>query len=51
MAETELLVKIHEDLEMLKRDVASIKSAIYLEHKLTEEVKLKVREARERISQ
>ena len=51
MAESQLLIKIHEDLETLKRDVASIKSAIHLEPTVTEDVKRKVQEARERFSQ
>lgn len=46
---SEVLSKIHEDLELLKRDIAEIKEAIYLEPELKEEIKQRVAEARERI--
>ncbi len=51
MSQAEALSKIHEDLELLKKDMAEIKEIIKLEPELTEEVKLKVQEARERIAQ
>ncbi|MBI2139405.1 hypothetical protein HYU14_00660 [Candidatus Woesearchaeota archaeon] len=50
MSEAQLLIKIHEDLETLKRDVAAIKSSIHLEPPLIGDVKRKVKEARERIA-
>lgn len=46
---SEVLSKIHEDLELLKRDIAEINEAIYLEPELKEEIKQRVAEARERI--
>ena len=48
--ETELLNKIHEDLELLKRDVNQIKIAINLEPELRDEIKERVKEARARIA-
>ncbi|MEK6853662.1 MAG: hypothetical protein AABX64_03180 [Nanoarchaeota archaeon] len=50
MSQTEILSKIHEDLELLKKDMAEIKHVIRLEPQLREEIKLQVREARERMS-
>lgn len=50
MTEMELLNKIHEDLESLKKDVTEIKVAINLEPELKEEIRQQVKEARERIS-
>jgi len=50
MMEQELLNKIHEDLELLKRDVNQIKVAINLEPELKDEIKEKVKEARIRIA-
>ena len=49
MSQTEILSKIHEDLELLKKDMAEIKQVIRLEPELREEIKLRVREARERM--
>jgi len=49
MTQTEILNKIHEDLELLKRDMAEIKQVIRLEPELREEIKLQVQEARERM--
>ncbi len=50
MSQTEILSKIHEDLELLKKDMAEIKHVIRLEPQLREEIKLQVREARERMA-
>lgn len=50
MTQTNILYKIHEDLELLKRDMAEIKEIIKIEPKLREEVIMQVNEARERIS-
>ena len=50
MTQTEMLTKIHEDLELLKKDVAEIKQVIWIEPELREEVKQKVLEARERMA-
>jgi len=47
--ETDILTKIHEDLEILKHDMAEIKEVIKLEPELREEVIEQVKEARERI--
>jgi hypothetical protein len=47
---TEVLLKIHEDLELLKRDIAEIKEAIHLDPELKKEIKQRVAEARERIA-
>ncbi len=49
MSEGEILAKIHEDLEWLKRDVAEIKEVINLKPELRKEIKLRVKLARERI--
>ncbi len=51
MTEADVLTKIHEDLEMLKKGMAEIKQAIKSEPELREEVITQVAEARERISQ
>jgi hypothetical protein len=48
--ETDVLTKIHEDLEILKHDMAEIKEVIKLEPELREEVIEQVKEARERIA-
>lgn len=48
--ESAVLDKIHEDLELLKRDISEIKTAISLNPEVREEVKQAVREARERIA-
>lgn len=48
--ETTVLNKIHEDLELLKKDVSEIKTAINLEPELREEIKQQVKGARERIA-
>ena len=48
--ETELLNKIHEDLELLKKDVNQIKIAINLEPELRDKIKERVKEARARIA-
>lgn len=50
MAQATVLNKIHEDLELLKRDMAEIKEIISLEPELREEVIMQVKEARKRIS-
>lgn len=50
MHQDSILIKIHEDLELLKQDVAEIKQIIRLEPELREEVKLQIQEARERIA-
>lgn len=47
---TDVLVKIHEDLEILKQDMAEIKEIIRLEPELREEVIEQVQEARKRIA-
>ncbi|MEK6899772.1 MAG: hypothetical protein AABX05_01480 [Nanoarchaeota archaeon] len=49
MSQTEILTKIHEDLELLKKDMAEIKQVIRFEPELRKEIKLQVREARERM--
>lgn len=51
MSEVEVLAKIHEDLEILKEDMAEIKTIIKLEPELRDNVISQVAEARERISQ
>lgn len=43
------LEMIHEDLEVLKREIAEIKKAIFLEPELREEIIAKVQEARKRM--
>lgn len=50
MAQLELLNKIHEDLELLKKDMAEIKEVIRFEPAVREEIKLQVKQARERIA-
>ena len=50
MAQADVLHKIHEDLELLKRDMAEIKEVIRLEPELRDEVIEQVQEARERIA-
>ena len=50
MAQVGILNKIHEDLELIKRDMAEIKEVIRLEPELREEVIEQVQEARERIA-
>ncbi len=50
MAQADVLNKIHEDLELLKRDMAEIKEVIRLEPELRKEVIQQVEEARERIA-
>ncbi len=50
MVQAGILNKIHEDLELIKRDMAEIKEVIRLEPELREEVIEQVREARERIA-
>ena len=49
MAQADVLNKIHEDLELLKRDMAEIKEVI-IEPELRKEVIEQVKEARERIA-
>ncbi len=49
MAQADLLNKIHEDLEVLKRDMAEIKHVIKLDSELKDEVIERVHEARRRI--
>ena len=51
MSQSDILYKIHDDLELLKRDVAEIKEAIHLEPELHQEVITQVAEARQRIAQ
>jgi hypothetical protein len=50
MSEAEVLNKIHEDLEILKNDMAEIKEIIKLEPELKEEIIEQVKEARKRIA-
>ena len=50
ISKEDILSKIHDDLELLKHDLAEIKQVIRLEPELREEVKLQVQEARERIA-
>lgn len=50
MTQATILHKIHEDLELLKRDMAEIKEIISLEPELREEVITQAEEARKRIS-
>ena len=50
MSEGEILTRIHEDLELLKRDVAEIREAINLEPELRKEIILQIQLARERIA-
>lgn len=50
MTQADVLNKIYEDLELLKRDIAEIKEVIRLEPELREEVIKQVQEARERIA-
>jgi uncharacterized coiled-coil DUF342 family protein len=50
MSQTEVLDKIHEDLESLKKGMTEIKEIIRLEPELREEVKERVKQARERIA-
>ncbi len=45
-----VLNKIHEDLELLKREVLEIKTAISLEPELRTRVKRQVEEARKRMA-
>jgi len=50
MAEVEVLTRIHEDLEVLKRDMAVLRELIGIDLELKEEVKEQVRQARKRIA-
>tara|TARA_Y100000310_G_C20571200_1_gene758128 strand:- start:14 stop:217 length:204 start_codon:yes stop_codon:yes gene_type:complete len=50
MSQANVLDKIHEDLELIKRDMAEIKEVIKLEPELRDEVIKQLQEARERIS-
>ncbi len=50
MTQTTVLNRIHEDLELLKRDMTEIKEMISLEPELREEMIAQVQEARKRIS-
>jgi len=50
MSEVDVLNKIHDDLEILKHDMAEIKQMIKLEPELKEEIKKQVEEARARIA-
>jgi len=50
MTPTTVLNRIHEDLELLKRDMAEIKEMISLKPELREEVIEQVQGARKRIS-
>ncbi|MDI6917310.1 MAG: hypothetical protein QMC80_05885 [Thermoplasmatales archaeon] len=43
------LEMIHEDLEMLKREIAEMKKIIFSEPELREEIISRVKEARERM--
>lgn len=43
------LEMLHEDLEALKREIAEIKKAIFLEPELREEIIARVEEARKRM--
>ncbi|MBI5158596.1 hypothetical protein HY992_00570 [Candidatus Micrarchaeota archaeon] len=49
MAKTVSIEMIHEDLEILKKDMAELK-ALFLEPKLKKEIVDKVRQARKRIA-
>ena len=51
MTQTTVLHKIHEDLELLKQDMAEIKEMISLQPELRAEVNTQVKEARKRVSQ
>ena len=51
MSHSEVLHKIHEDLELLKRDMAEIKEIIHLQPELREDVIKHVEEARKRMAQ
>ena len=50
MNQTDILNKIHEDLELVKQDLAEIKQVIKLDPKIKSSVVLKVQEARKRIT-
>lgn len=50
MTQAAVLNKIHEDLELLKRDMAEIKEMISFEPELRAEAIAQVKEARKRIS-
>lgn len=50
MAQATVLDKIHEDLELLKQDMAELKDLISLQPELRAEVIAQVKEARKRIS-
>ncbi len=50
MGNAEVLIKIHEDLESLKEDMAEIKQVIKLEPELRDDIIIQVQEARERIA-
>ena len=50
MTQLEILTKIHEDLELLKKDMAEIKEVIRFEPELRNEIRQQVKEARERIA-
>ncbi len=50
MSQADVINKIHEDVESLKRDIAEIKEMIKLNPELKEEIKQNIQEARERIS-
>ena len=49
MQTVQVLNKIYEDLESLKRDMAEIKIAIKLEPELREDIKDHIKEARARL--
>ena len=49
MSEAAVLCKIHEDLELLKRDMATIKEIIEIVPEVKEEIQQRVQEARARI--
>ena len=51
MSQADVLTKIHEDLEILKKDVSELKQVIHLQPELREEIKLQVQEARKRRAQ
>lgn len=50
MSDTAALNKIHEDLEILKQDMAEIKEIIKIDPEVKEEIKEQLKEARERIA-
>ncbi len=50
MTEAELLMKIHEDVEVLKRNVEELRAVIVESPEIREEIREKVESARRRIA-